>query len=74
MTKKELKKIIKNKEIKIACISDRDYGYGITNEVKGLLSEVERNNLIRLYENFSEYFTILNENTFRNDDKIYRIG
>lgn len=76
MTKKELKKIIKNKEIKISCIRDYDAEVGrYGREEKGvyILNETQRNILINLYNQFPNEFLITSENTFTTDETTYMI-
>lgn len=76
MTKKELKKILNKENTVIVCM--KDYGaevgrYG-RKETTYTLSSVQKKLLLNNLNLFSEYFSIISEDTFRDDECIYMIA
>lgn len=76
MTKRELKKKLKDKKTKIICLKDYDFEvsrYGREQKSNFELNEVQREILLNMYEQFPQYFFINSENTFSNDEQKYML-
>lgn len=76
MTKRELKKKLKDKKTKIICLKDYDFEvrrYGREQKSNFELNEVQREILLNMYEQFPEHFFINSENTFSNDEQKYML-
>lgn len=74
MTKRELKKKLRDKKIKIMCLSDYDLNvsrYGRKQKSNFELNEVQRDILISMYEQFPSFFFINSDNTFSTDEQKY---
>ncbi|RXZ26885.1 hypothetical protein EPT55_07635 [Fusobacterium necrophorum] len=76
MTKRELKKKLKDKKTKIICLKDYDFEvsrYGREQKSNFELNEVQREILLNMYKQFPQYFFINSENTFSNDEQKYML-